>query len=430
MILKRLENQISKIDSDGWLTPHYENLSFSNIPLAIRSLLEGQPKHHPLSGILEQAEINGKNSKKVVLFLIDGFGYFQWLKYTQHYEFLERVTKKGVVSPITTVFPSTTAATLTTIHSGLTPQEHGLPEWWIYFEEIHKLVATLPFSAMGDDGPDTLLRSGVNPNLLFDGTTIYQALKQSQIPSFTFIRNSYAKSVYSNLVHRGSITIPYINASDLFANLREKLSETSSKNFFYVYWDSIDSISHRYGPHSEQYLAELNSFTYLFQKEFLEKIPKQVAQEVSIMITADHGELNVDPKETIYLNEYPEIVSNFRCSPTGEKILPWGSPRDIYLAIHEKEISNTVHFLNKRLKGKARVKLSIEAVKEGLFGKGVQHKKFKSRVGDILILPLENRTIWYEHIPGKKFSSYGAHGGLTPDEMVVPFAVANLSKLL
>jgi predicted AlkP superfamily pyrophosphatase or phosphodiesterase len=430
MILKRLENQISKINSEGWVIPQYKNFSFSNIPLAIRSLLEGTTTPHPLSGILDQAEINGKNSKKVVLFLLDGFGYLQWLKYAQHYEFLERVTKNGVVAPITTVFPSTTAASLTTIHSGLTPQEHGLPEWWVYFEEINKLVATLPFSAMGEEGPDSLLRSGVDPSLLFDGTTLYQTLKQSHISSYTFIRNSYAKSVYSNLVHRGSVTVPYINASDLFANLRKKLFETTSKNLFYVYWDSIDSISHRYGPHSEPYLAELNSFTYLLQNEFLEKIPKGAAQEVSIMVTADHGELNVDPEETIYLNAFPEIVSNFRCGPTGEKILPWGSPRDIYLAIQEKEIPNTVRILSERLQGKARIKLSLDAVKEGLFGKGVQHKQFKSRVGDILILPLENHTIWYEHIPGKKFGFYGAHGGLTPDEMLVPFAVANLSKLL
>ena len=92
------------------------------------------------TGILDKAEVTPVNSKKVVLFLIDGFGYKQWLNYADKYEFLKRFTKKGVVTPITTVFPSTTAAALTTINSGLTPQEHGLPEWWVYFDEIGKMT--------------------------------------------------------------------------------------------------------------------------------------------------------------------------------------------------------------------------------------------------------------------------------------------------
>ncbi len=148
------------------------------------------------------------------------------------------------------------------------------------------------------------------------------------------------------------------------------------------------------------------------------------------MITADHGELNVKPEETIYLNDFPEVVKNFRRGPKGNKILPWGSPRDIYLSIQDNKIQATMEFLLDQLKGKAEIKLSADAVQEGLFGRGNPHRKFKNRIGDIMILPLGNQTIWYEHIPGKKFEQYGAHGGLTPDEMVVPLAVANLSNLL
>jgi hypothetical protein len=66
----------------------------------------------------------------------------------------------------------------------------------------------------------------------------------------------------------------------------------------------------------------------------------------------------------------------------------------------------------------------------GLFGKGKPKKEFYERVGNLLILPYKNHTIWYEHIKGKKFDLLGHHGGLSEDEMLVPFAIAKLSNLL
>jgi hypothetical protein len=70
-----------------------------------------------------------------------------------------------------------------------------------------------------------------------------------------------------------------------------------------------------------------------------------------------------------------------------------------------------------------------EAVRQGLFGVGWEHPQFKSRAGNLLILPYYNQTIWYEHFEGKKYDKNGMHGGLTPEEMLVPLAVARLSAL-
>ena len=428
MILKQLQKQIEQQKRGEFIYPLYKNYCFSNIPSAILSLF-GKHINNPLSKILEKAKINSSNSKKVILLFIDSFGYKQWLKYAERYEFFKKITKRGVVAPLTTVFPSTTAATQNTIHSGLTPQEHGLLEWWVYFEEIDKIISTLPFTPVGEKGRDKLLDDGVDPKILFDGKTIYQILAESKIPSFTFIRDVYAQSAYSKLVHQGSVTIPFINSSDLLVNLRKKIVEIPSAAYFYIYWDAVDSISHTYGPETDQYLAELNGFSYLLQKEFLEKIDKQLAKEIVILITSDHGQVSIDPKETIYLNQYPEITDNFCLGPSGNKILPWGSPRDVFLFIQEEKLQSTFEFLNKILNGKATIMRTEKAIKENLFGHGNPHKKFKSRIGNILILPHNNNTVWYEHIKNERLKLYGMHGGLSDDEMLIPFVVAKLSKL-
>ena len=61
-------------------------------------------------------------SRQVVLFILDGLGWHQ---------FMERISGLPTLSqftggPITTVAPSTTAAALTSITTGVPPGEHGL----------------------------------------------------------------------------------------------------------------------------------------------------------------------------------------------------------------------------------------------------------------------------------------------------------------
>jgi len=429
MILENIQKQIEAQRRGEFIYPLYEDYCLSNIPSAMLYLF-GLRKTSPLSGVLDEAGIAPKNSKKIILLVIDGFGYDQWLRYSKKYPFLSWFTRRGIVAPVTTVFPSTTASALTTLQSGLTPQEHGLPEWWVYFDEIDKIILTLPFTPIGKKGRDKLLEVGVNPNILFDGKTIYQMLADLKIPSITFIRDTYAQSAYSETVHNGSVTVPYVNSSDLVVNLRQKIAEAPSSAYFYVYWDALDSIAHTYGLHTEQYLAELKGFFSLLQEEFLQKIGKDDAEEIIFFITADHGQINVAPKETIYLNQYPEVVENFQVGPRGNKILPWGSPRDVFLAIRPEKLDNVFEFLAKELKGKATVMKTEKALKEGLFGRKKFHKKFKSRIGNILILPHGNAMVWYEHFKDEKFDLLSMHGGLSSDEMVVPFAMAKLHQLI
>ena len=429
MILEEIQKQLEKQKRGEFLYPLYESYCLSNIPSAVLYSL-GLRKTSPLSGILDEAGIRPKKSRKVILLLVDAFGYNQWLRYAKQSGFLRRMTERAVVVPVTTVFPSETVPALTTMHSGLTPQEHGLPAWWVYLEELDKIISPFYFAPMGEKSRDTLLDAGVDPKILFTGKTIYQTLAASKIPSFTFINDAYAQSAYSKVARAGSETISFINSSDLVVNLRKKISEIPSPAYFYVYWDVLDHIAHTYGPHSEQSVTELNGFFHILRTEFLEKIDEHSAEEIVFMITADHGQISVDPKKTLYLNEYPEVVKNFRMGPSGNKILPWGSARAIFLAIKEEKLEESFRFLTKILGGKATVVKSKKALQEGLFGRGTVHKKFLGRIGNILILPHHNTMVWYEHLKGEKDDCLGMHGGLSADEMLVPFAAANLARLL
>jgi predicted AlkP superfamily pyrophosphatase or phosphodiesterase len=429
MILAEIQQYIEAHTDGEVLYPCYESYCLSRVPAVVLGLLGLPQPEHALLKVVQDTVGSGRSPSKVIVLLIDGFGWHQWLQYSERYDFFNRVTARGVVAPITTVFPSTTAAALTTIHSGMTPQEHGLPEWWVYFDELDTIAASLPFSPLGARGRDRLLEAGVKPSLLFRGKTVYQVLANAQIPSFTLIRDLYAHSAYSSVAHKGSVTVPFINASDLLVNLRQKLVEVSGPAYFFVYWDAVDAIAHTYGPHTDQYHAELAGFAYVLQRELIANLPTHVAHDTLLLVTADHGHINVAPRQTLYLNRYPRLTRSLDLSRAGRRILPWGSPRDVFLRVQEDRLDETAVWLTRRLAGKATVMTSAEALQRQLFGIGKIHQRFKPRVGNLLILPTDDHLIWYEHLKGKKFRLRGMHGGLRPDEMLIPFAVATLGAL-
>jgi predicted AlkP superfamily pyrophosphatase or phosphodiesterase len=424
-ILKLIEKE--KEDGD-FIYPFYEEYCFSNIPSTILNFFGIKTEKKSLfSKMNETAEFEDTN--KLILFIIDGFGFNQWVNYYSQHEFFAKLTKRGSVSPITSVFPSTTANAITCINSSLTPQEHGLPEWYVYFKEIDQIINTIHFMPLGSRQHDELLDVGVNPTILFDGKTIHQKLRKEKVDTFIFIDESIAYSVYSKLVFKGSTIKPAINNSDLIVKLRKQLEKTRGPGYFYVYLGNLDSIAHRYGPHTEEYEAELASISFLLEKELVERIDKKTAKESLLLVTADHGQLNIDPKKTIYLNRYKKLVQNFQKSPNNKVILPWGSPRDVFLYVKPDKIQEVREFLSYELKEKAEVIESKEALDRGLFGMGKPKTQFLDRIGNLLILPHANHTIWYKHPKDREFGLLGFHGGLNSDEMLVPFANAKLSTL-
>jgi predicted AlkP superfamily pyrophosphatase or phosphodiesterase len=71
---------------------------------------------------------------KVVVILVDGFGFHSLVHYTtvDPLPDLVAIREAGVTSMITSQFPSTTAAHVTTIHSGLPVEVTGVYEWFYY----------------------------------------------------------------------------------------------------------------------------------------------------------------------------------------------------------------------------------------------------------------------------------------------------------
>lgn len=410
----------------GAMKPDYNGYCLSNVPSTILSIFGNEVTRPTLpKDALGNVETSGVEN--VILILCDGLGYREFRK--QKKGFLGALSEKGNVRPITTVFPSTTAAALTTVSTGLTPQEHGLPEWYVYMEEIGEVIVTLPFTRVGEYGRDTL-EDVMDPRTLFDGTTIFQRLKNAGVSCTSFSSRTLARTAYSTVTRTGSEVVPYASASDLTVSLRHLVERARGKNFAYVYWSFVDTIEHIYGPNTDETEVEASLISHALQEGFLSKLDKEAAKKTLVLLTADHGQLNVDTEKTLYMNRFTKLVRNFLRSPTGERIPPWGSARDSYLLVDESKLEEMRDYLQKKLNGIATVLKTEDAVRDGLFGINKTSRKFMRRVGNLMILPHGNNTVWYRYEKGEPLKVRGHHGGLTEDEMTIPLAAARVSDLI
>jgi hypothetical protein len=427
-MLKEDPQTPTKSTHSNFIYPQYNKNCISNIPNTVLHLLNiqnGKP-NAPLQDYIK--ETGYENTNKTVLLVVDGFGFNQFLKHHKQNRFLTNLTSKGEVSPLTSVYPSQTTNALTTLNTGLTPQEHGLFEYFIYLKEVG-VVNALRFERIGSKRQRKLTEEGFSPSLMFGGKSIHRTLKEEGIQTFTHMHISNASNACSKLIFEDSTIVPALKTSDLIVNLRKNLEKTCSGGYFFVHIDSLDTISHQYGPQSDQYAVELSTITHLLQKELAEKINPTAAKETLLLVTADHGAINTNPDKTTYLNRSQKPLTNRKCGKDRKRILPTGSPRDIFLHIKDEKLCETKEALTQQIGGKAQVLETQEAIKNGLFGVGKASREFVERAGNLLILPYAKETIWFTNPEGRKITFLGQHGGLNPEEMLVPFAAVNLERL-
>jgi predicted AlkP superfamily pyrophosphatase or phosphodiesterase len=416
--------------NNNFIYPQYKKNCISNIPNAILNFFDAVNEKSTSPLAYKISKVSPEKINKVVLLVIDGFGFNQFINYYKENPFLANLTNNGEVCPLTSVFPSQTTNALTTLNTGLTPQEHGLFEYFIYLKEIG-VVNALRFERIGSKRRNNLIDEGFDPSiLLLKGKTVHKALKEKGINTFTHINASNAYNACSKLVFQGSTVIPAVKSSDSIVTLRKNLEKNSGNStYFFVHLDTLDAISHEYGPQSYEYYAELSMITNLLNRELVQKIDSKTAKETLLLVTADHGGVNVDPKETTYLNYLPKTILNLQVGKNRKPILPTGSPREIFLHIKDEKLVETKEWFLQKIGNKAQIIETKKAAEKGVFGLREASEGFFERTGNLMILPYGNQTVWFENPEGRRISYLGQHGGLNEEEMLVPFAISNLHDL-
>ena len=288
------------MDTD-FVKPRYDSGGFASLPQRLTGLLTGPQKY-----------------EAVVLFLMDGFGWQSFEKFQQA-PFLKTVARDGQVEKLIAQFPSTTAAQITTLHTGMPVGEHGIFEWYYYEPTLDAVIAPLLFSFAGTSQRDTLKSVGAKPRHLFPTTTLYQLLKKQGVTSTIFQHRQYTPSSFGDVIFSGAKSVGYKTLPEALVNLAEALTKSTPPVYFVLYNEKIDAISHEYGPDSPQTSAEIQVFLMTMETIFQKALTGN-RKKILFLLTADHGQSETDPQTTVYLNRDPRF--------TGCLLYTSPSPRD------------------------------------------------------------------------------------------------------
>jgi hypothetical protein len=399
---------------ERFMRPLYESYCFARIPATVRALLTGE------AGTTLPAAALGPLAQQppdaVILLFIDAFGWRFFHERAERYPFLKRILDDGVVSQLSTQFPSTTSAHVTTIHTGLEVGASGVFEWNYYEPALDAMISPLLFSFCGDRERDTLRPTGVDPARIYPASPFYRGLREAGVQPFVFQHHSYAGSPYTRVVAADAQVVSYRTLPEALTLLADLRAAQRGKAYYNLYFDGVDSVCHLHGPASRHVDAEIDALLSTLERT-LHPALSGIGGRTLLLVAADHGHAAIDPATTLYLNRaLPDVARFFRTSASGAPLVPGGSSRDMFLYIRPELLDEAEAELTALLAGRAEVHRVERLLAEGFFGTSPPSPALLGRIGNLVILPYAGESVWwYER--GRFEQRYrGAHGGLTRDE--------------
>ncbi|MCS7061678.1 MAG: alkaline phosphatase family protein [Anaerolineae bacterium] len=407
-----------------FIRPLYETYNFWRLPHSIVRWFGGETNWALPSDALPSGS---SACDAVVLLLIDGFGWRFYEPRAERYPFLQHFVRHGVVSKLTSMFPSTTAAHLTTLHTGLPPAHSGVYEWYQHAPTLNAMIAPLTFSLAGERGRDTLAQAGVSPGFVFPTHVLYQQLIALDVDSFVLQSNQFAHSAPSRHLVQGARIVATKTTVEGCVQLSKLLAAQQRRSYYVLYLSQVDAIGHEYGPTSEEIEAEIDVLLRVLEEHLLNRLAQH--GRVLLLVTADHGLVETNPATTLYLNRDENLRTLRRHLQTdwaGQPLAPAGSPRDLFLHIRPDKLERVERTLSEHLAGRALVFQTRFLIEQGLFGPPPISDRFLERVGNLVILPFKGESVyWYERGRFEQ-TFFGHHGGLTREEMEIPLLACAL----
>lgn len=220
--------------------------------------------------------------KSALVVLIDGLGYLNLKENAGHARFLNKLLLGSGDRAIRCGFPSTTAVSLSSVGTGLTAGSHGI----------------LGYQVLGKDGRVRNMLNGwatdENPRDWQSNETVAERALAAGLQFAMVASSEYRGSGFTNVIMGD---VPFIPVDDLSARASAAHKFASQAHSLgYLYFAELDQAAHRFGVDSPQWLAVL---------EAIDQALTQLSGDYGILITADHGIMDVPAEQHIYLDEIP-----------------------------------------------------------------------------------------------------------------------------
>ena len=416
----KLLEEVRQIDEFIW--PNYENGSIANVPATVAALLgvpfAGLP---PLRDELWRPLAGGV--KRVVVLIVDAMGWNLLQSERRNGNLEGMLGETAVYSKITSIFPSTTAAVLSSYWTGSAPAQHSLIGLNLFFPEHATAAQMLKFTPVFGKYPDALIDAGTEPENFLQTAGFGEQLHQSGIPTYSFKGHEIVDSVLSKMHGRGvEHNIGVQTVADMMSRIRQVLEENPGKPMVINgYWPTIDMLSHVYTWQGDSVRAELRAIFAQLKCELLDSLSKAAAKDTVLFVVADHGQALTPPSQHIELDDHPLLKQMLFMRPIGE-------PRVAYLYAKHGQQQNILAYINQYL-SHAMVAVNAEdALASGLFGPQPFAANIKDRIGDVVVITRKGYVLLSSKEMKKADILIGRHGSMTRAEMEVPWLGFRLDR--
>lgn len=356
---------------------------------SLGDVLAGVGSHLGLPGCREDV-LDMPDGKRWVVLLVDGLGWQQTRAAMARTPFLAGAI--GHARAITAGVPSTTATSLTSLGTGLSPGQHGIAGYTFRNPHTHKIFSPLTWDPTTD------------PLAMQPMPTIFERAKSEGVSVTSVLPMRFEGSGLTAVALRGGAFVGVVDERDDEARVAQVLHAATlgGSSLVYVYERLLDHVGHGRGTASDQWVEELVRID-----AFADALRDQLPDDVRLVVTGDHGMVDVPSDHRLIMEDEPELMAGVDLIG-GEARL-----RQLYTSNPDAVAARWTD----RLGSLAWVRTREEAHAEGWFGKLAP--RVADQFGDVLVAMRDDWAVLTREVPGE-FNLVGMHGSLTRAEMEIP----------
>ncbi|MBY8872794.1 alkaline phosphatase family protein [Micromonospora sp. PLK6-60] len=334
--------------------------------------------------------------RRVAVLLVDGLGWYQLPTAAPYAPTLAGLAATAG-RPLTAGFPSTTPTSLVTLGTGRAPGAHGVLGFTVRVPGSDRVLSHIEWA----DDPEPLRWQPV--------PTRYEQARAAGVAVTVVSRPEYGGSGLTLAANRGG---DYRGAADvdaLAARMLAALAAGAGPTLVSGYHPDLDRHGHLSGVDSVPWRLAATEVDRL-----LARLVDGLPPDAALLVTADHGQLNVPPDDRFDLDTDPRLRAGVRVVA--------GEPRVRYLHVAPGAVPDVRAAWSAVLGDAARVLTREEAVATGWFGPvPAEHLP---RIGDLVVVCQDRYAVLATRSEPPMASRLVAyHGSDTAAEMTVPLIV-------
>ena len=379
-------------------TPQLPGGQGRSLAALVSSLLAGLG----VAGFTNELELEPAQS--VCLLLVDGLGWRALREHATDAPFLTSLAAGS--APITCGFPSTTAASVSTIGTGVPAGQHGIVGFSFAIPD-GVLINALSWHTHGG-GERVDLRDSFVPEDIQPRNTALELAAAAGVRVALAVPQVHRGSGLSRAALRGGDVHGVHALGDLAGNALAAVSG-SERTFCYAYHGDLDLLGHVYG---------VGSLPWRLQLGHVDRLAATIADGLppgtQLVIIADHGMVTVPETSRLDFDTEPALQAGVR--------LLGGEPRARYVYTEPDATDDVLAAWRELIGDRAWICTRDEAIAAGWFGPVVEDR-IRDRIGDIIVAARTDLAIVRSQVTPKLSRLIGHHGSLTADELLVPLLV-------